>query len=215
MGQASSVYLCFSFFMLYRLILILSYCIIVSYLTESSSPTASMSEHRNLSEESLTNNKNSKPQQPQPKEYRYKTPNPPGPSTISKTGDFRKEWKVQPGYSSGASSFSGSDAGSMDGDFENGGYSSHTKALEVSRHSDILDLSTMRQEMMAEGDLTKTVVRIEVRNRFGSGFGAPATRGFSILLTPLFLSLSSHSHSYHLHTSNYIIFYSDSIRQTD
>ena len=36
------------------------------------------------------------------------------------------------------------------------------KDLRVSRHSDILALSDLRQEMVAEGDLTKTVVRIEV-----------------------------------------------------
>jgi len=34
--------------------------------------------------------------------------------------------------------------------------------MRVSRHSDILALSDLRQEMVAEGDLTKTVVRIEV-----------------------------------------------------
>jgi hypothetical protein len=142
-----------------------------------------MSEHRNLSEESLMNKKNSKPQdpqqqqqpkqqQPQPKEYRYKTPHPPGGSStsMSKTGESRREWKVQPGYSSGASSYSGSDGGSsMDGDYEygggeNGGSGYSSSRLEASRHSDILDLSTLRQEMMAEGDLTKTVVRIEVRH---------------------------------------------------
>lgn len=37
--------------------------------------------------------------------------------------------------------------------------------LRVSKHSDILALSDLRQEMVAEGDLTKTVVRIEVRLR--------------------------------------------------
>jgi hypothetical protein len=36
------------------------------------------------------------------------------------------------------------------------------RELRVSRHSDILALSDLRQEIVADGDLTKTVVRIEV-----------------------------------------------------
>ena len=63
----------------------------------------------------------------------------------------RNEFAIRPGYSSGASSYDGS----VGGDDED-------RDLRVSRHSDILALSDLRQEMVAEGDLTKTVVRIEV-----------------------------------------------------
>jgi hypothetical protein len=150
----------------------------LSYATvKCSSPTASMSE-RNTSEESLL--KNPKPQDSPPKmqeqhieattTIRSATilkPKQPEGSSVSAKGDFRKEWKVPQGYSSGASSYSGSDMSSLDGDAErrdsSGALNGH-HSLEVSRHSDILDLSSLRQEMMAEGDLTKTVVRIEVRN---------------------------------------------------
>lgn len=37
------------------------------------------------------------------------------------------------------------------------------KSLNVSRHNEVLALDALRQEMVADGDLTKTVVRIEVR----------------------------------------------------
>jgi hypothetical protein len=123
---------------------------------------------RNTSEESLL--KNSKPQDAPPKQQQQqqdKEPKQSQGSSVSTKGDFRKEWKVPQGYSSGASSYSGSDISSFDGDAErrdsSGALYGHP-SLEVSRHSDILDLSSLRQEMMAEGDLTKTVVRIEVRN---------------------------------------------------
>lgn len=66
----------------------------------------------------------------------------------------RNEFAIRPGYSSGASSYDGSVGG--DDDFDD-------RELRISRHSDILALSDLRQEMVAEGDLTKTVVRIEVR----------------------------------------------------
>lgn len=59
---------------------------------------------------------------------------------------------VRPGYASGGSSVASSfDEGSVDEE-------------EVAfPHSTILGLSKLRDEMVAEGDLTKTVVRIEVR----------------------------------------------------
>mmetsp|Transcript_5770 Transcript_5770/g.11541 ORF Transcript_5770/g.11541 Transcript_5770/m.11541 type:complete len:798 (-) Transcript_5770:24-2417(-) len=74
------------------------------------------------------------------------------------TTDRRAEFAIRPGYSSGASSYDGSVGGDdIDGEQD----------MRVSRHSDILALSDLRQEMVAEGDLTKTVVRIE------SSFGQP------------------------------------------
>jgi hypothetical protein len=203
--------------LLYRLFLILLYPILSHPTVKSSSPTASMSEHRNVSEESLLKNSKSSPdaQQPPQKEYRYTTPHPPQGSTISKTGDLRKKWKVQPGYSSGASSYSGSDAGSLDD--EDGGFNLSTRPLELSRHSDILDLSTMRQEMMAEGDLTKTVVRIEVRNRnrhtmyMVSGSGASNSQCTHTFVSLCFITLLPHTH----YIAITIAVISDSIWQTD
>ena len=89
----------------------------------------------------------------------------------------RTEYAVRPGYSSGASSYDGS---LWDGDTDHEDDDNDTKDLDTSttdhpskpkndndlrtsRHSDILALSTLRQELVADGDLTKTVVRIEVR----------------------------------------------------
>ena len=82
------------------------------------------------------------------------TPTPPPISASSprSAAERRSEFAIRPGYSSGASSYEGSVGD--DDDFD--------KDLRVSRHSDILALSDLRQEMVAEGDLTKTVVRIEV-----------------------------------------------------
>lgn len=40
------------------------------------------------------------------------------------------------------------------------------RELNVSTHSDILALGTLRQEMIADGDLAKAMVRIEVRGYF-------------------------------------------------
>ena len=79
---------------------------------------------------------------------------PPRP-TPKTTADRRAEFAIRPGYSSGASSYDGSVGGE---DIDDG-----EQELRVSRHSDILALSDLRQSMVAEGDLTKTVVRIEVR----------------------------------------------------
>jgi hypothetical protein len=177
--------------MLYRLPILSShpilYHLILSYPTvKCSSPTdatASMSEHNHMSDESLlktpqpqdspppppttpTPTPTITPTTPSPKQPYHKSPKQPQGVSVSAKGDFRKEeWKVPQGYSSGASSFSGSEA-SFDSDNEqdvNGAFARRA-SMEVSRHSDILDLSSLRQEMMAEGDLTKTVVRIEVRN---------------------------------------------------
>ena len=82
------------------------------------------------------------------------------PTSVSRpktTAERRNEFAIRPGYSSGASSYASSYDGSVGGDdLEDGD-------LKVSRHSDILALSDLRQEMVAEGDLTKCVVRIEVR----------------------------------------------------
>ena len=76
----------------------------------------------------------------------------------------RSAWAVRPGYSSGASSYSGSDAEDEFGsDLARFDLATANRELNVSTHSDILGLSTLRQEMIADGDLAKTMVRIEVR----------------------------------------------------
>ena len=81
---------------------------------------------------------------------------------IQKAGlQRRTEYSVPRGYSSGASSYAGSEAD--DDDFHSDGQTGRNE-LQRSRHSDILALSSLRQEMVADGDLTKTVVRIEVRS---------------------------------------------------
>lgn len=125
-------------------------------LTEKgTSATVSMSEHRNLSEESL------KKHDPKSNLGNLNLNNLNTTANTTASGlsgaDFRK---LRPGYSSGASSFSGSDAGS----FDSGEDGAAMYEFDRSRHhSAILDLAALRQEMMIEGDLTKTVVRIEVR----------------------------------------------------
>eukprot|EP00522_Entomoneis_paludosa_P007034 CAMPEP_0172445872 /NCGR_PEP_ID=MMETSP1065-20121228/5650_1 /TAXON_ID=265537 /ORGANISM="Amphiprora paludosa, Strain CCMP125" /LENGTH=822 /DNA_ID=CAMNT_0013196885 /DNA_START=74 /DNA_END=2542 /DNA_ORIENTATION=- len=75
----------------------------------------------------------------------------------------RADFAVRPGYSSGASSYDGSEAGETDHEEEDDAFLLHQPVdhLQTSRHSDILALDTLRQEMVADGDLTKTVVRIE------------------------------------------------------
>jgi len=67
----------------------------------------------------------------------------------------RDAWAVRPGYSSGASSYAGSDAGSDDE------FRMMDAEMNVSRHTDILALSALKEEMMADGDLAKAMVRIE------------------------------------------------------
>jgi hypothetical protein len=86
-------------------------------------------------------------------------------NSIMTVQDRRYEYSVRPGYSSGASSYEGSvtddnldDHAGMGMGTEGGG----SDDLAISRHSDILALGTLRQEMVATGDLTNTVVRIEV-----------------------------------------------------
>lgn len=74
--------------------------------------------------------------------------------------DARESWRVFPGYSSGESSLAGSDAAGDDGGFRR----ERLTSSDGSRHADVLALSSLRQEMVAHGDLAKTVVRIEVRS---------------------------------------------------
>ncbi|KAL7570217.1 hypothetical protein ACA910_020644 [Epithemia clementina (nom. ined.)] len=84
-------------------------------------------------------------------------------SGIKKAAEQRRaEYAVRPGYSSGASSYDGSLLGDDD-DYrlEDDQLAAADDSLHTSRHSDILALSSLRQEMVADGDLTKTVVRIE------------------------------------------------------
>ncbi|KAL7570218.1 hypothetical protein ACA910_020645 [Epithemia clementina (nom. ined.)] len=69
----------------------------------------------------------------------------------------RSRFSVRPGYSSGASSFDGSVTVE---DGERAAEKIHLLERKLSS-SDILGLSSLRQEMVADGDLTKTVVRIE------------------------------------------------------
>jgi len=73
--------------------------------------------------------------------------------------DPRKEWAVRPGYSSGASSYEGSDAGDAHSDFEL--YDHSSLSIDRSRHSDTLALGSLRKEICSEGTLSGTVVRIE------------------------------------------------------
>lgn len=67
----------------------------------------------------------------------------------------RKDWAVRPGYSSGASSF-GSETDTEGNETEN-----NLRKSSRSRHSDILALQSLRQEIVEEGDLAQAVVRIE------------------------------------------------------
>lgn len=78
-------------------------------------------------------------------------------SSISTQGQSARDgWTVVPGYSSGASSYAGSDAGS-DNEFLLDGL----PEMRATNHSDILALGDLKQEMIADGDLAKTMVRIE------------------------------------------------------
>ena len=70
--------------------------------------------------------------------------------------DRHNDWKVRPGYSSGASSYEGSDV-----DEEEKMALADEHFLSNSR-SHILDLVTLREEMKEKGDIASTVVRIEV-----------------------------------------------------
>ena len=77
-----------------------------------------------------------------------------------------KDWAVQSGYSSGASSLGGSSGGASDDDDSESGSSprggkSKRNALDRSKHSETLGLGELRQEMAENGDMCQTVVRIE------------------------------------------------------
>jgi hypothetical protein len=86
-------------------------------------------------------------------------------NNLLSVADRRNEYAVRPGYSSGASSYDGSVTGDEDDDLDDAGAGGvRSDELAASRHSDILALGTLRQDIVAEGDLTKTVVRIEVCN---------------------------------------------------
>jgi hypothetical protein len=98
----------------------------------------------------------------------------------------RSDFAIRPGYSSGASSYDGS----VGDDLTNNDVDDELNGMQKSRHSDILALSDLRQEMVAEGDLTKTVVRIEVR-RLERGWGSGA-RGWEIALLTVFVVCVSH-----------------------
>lgn len=77
---------------------------------------------------------------------------------------MQQDWTVRPGYSSGASSFGGSDVGDDDfaalSDSELIGLENEL-VLDRSRHSDTLALGRLQQEIRTEGNLAGTVVRIE------------------------------------------------------
>jgi hypothetical protein len=79
------------------------------------------------------------------------------------TAERRADFAIRPGYSSGASSYDGSVGDDLSGADDE----LNDIVMQKSRHSDILALSDLRQEMVAEGDLTKTVVRIEVSRENG------------------------------------------------
>lgn len=89
---------------------------------------------------------------------------PSAPASSSFALGSRDDWKVRPGYSSGASSYAGSDAGSdmeLRPEDEEVTATRERIATEGSMHTHILDLSSLRQEMVNGGDLARTVVRIE------------------------------------------------------
>jgi hypothetical protein len=78
------------------------------------------------------------------------------PNAVRTTGNVAKRTeglKVNPGYSSGSDARD-SDKAETDG-----------RDRDISRHSGILALSALRDEMAADGDLAKTLVRIEVSIR--------------------------------------------------
>ena len=96
---------------------------------------------------------------------------------VSRLSTVRQDWKVRPGYSSGASSCGdctssdGEDEDYNENDNSNSGSLAHNKRERLlqhrdtmsSRHSDVLALSELREEIVAEGNLTAKMVRIEVR----------------------------------------------------
>jgi hypothetical protein len=87
----------------------------------------------------------------------------------------RDDWKVRPGYSSGASSYSGSDD-------DDGSAGRRERLLsEGSKHSNILALDSLRKEMAADGDLAQTVVRIEVSGLMQNVNGLGATRTIGLI----------------------------------
>ena len=106
-----------------------------------------------------------------PKNKKGSTGNPTSPTSSGGPSAYaieRNGWAVRPGYSSGASSFSGSDSEFDDGQDQDADLMSRldlataNRDINISTHSDILALGTLRQEMIADGDLAKAVVRIEV-----------------------------------------------------
>lgn len=90
--------------------------------------------------------------------------------TSKKKNSSRPSWKIQRGYSSGVSSCgsesgdSGEDSLPLTGDSDGVGELQNRDRLvsDMSRHSDILALSMLRQTNASDGDLAKAVVRIEV-----------------------------------------------------
>jgi len=86
----------------------------------------------------------------------------PGSSMLRK----HQDWSVRPGYSSGASSYAGSDLDDdealSDSELMYEHQLANAAALEDrSRHSDTLALGRLREEIANEGQLAGTVVRIE------------------------------------------------------
>ena len=73
---------------------------------------------------------------------------------------------VRPGYSSGASSIDCSDLEDDDDEEE---HNNKEQRRATSRQSQILALDTLRQTLVAGGDLTQTVVRIEVSSHRRQG----------------------------------------------
>jgi len=92
------------------------------------------------------------------------SPDSPG---LLKRPQLQKEWTVRPGYSSGASSYGGSDIDDNEALSDSELYGEHALSgggacgLDRSRHSDTLALGKLREEIANEGSLTGTVVRIE------------------------------------------------------
>lgn len=79
------------------------------------------------------------------------------PASVHSKEDRHNDWKVRPGYSSGASSYTGSDFG------EEVEEDALTASMRSASRSNILDLMKLKEEMKEKGDIASTVVRIEVR----------------------------------------------------
>jgi hypothetical protein len=89
------------------------------------------------------------------------------PSPFGSLRNLRSSRKIQRGYSSGASSCSGSETGGSGEEVMTAQAGANRERImsDTSRHSDILALSMLRQTNVSDGDIARAVVRIEVSTR--------------------------------------------------